>query len=81
MVELIEEERRVRVVADRHEEPVRFDLADSPVTVSRSRTPVTFVVPEHLLDALLSTNSIFSSARARSTMIGEARNSSRRWTR
>ena len=27
------------------------------------------------------TNSIFGLARARSTMIGEARNSSRRWTR
>ncbi len=53
----------------------------SPVTVSRSRTPVTLVSPSTSSTTLFSTSSILSFWRTRSTMIGEARNSSRRCTR
>ncbi len=42
---------------------------------------LTFASPMTSSTTLFSTNSIFSLERARSTMIGDARNSSRRWTR
>ncbi len=42
--------------------------------------PVTLPSPTTSSTTLLRRNSIFSLERARSTMIGEARNSSRRWT-
>ena len=41
VVEPVQEERRRRIVADRDEEAVGLELAVSPVTVSRSRTPAT----------------------------------------
>ena len=54
VVELVEEERGVRIVTDRDEEAVCLDLAASrPCTVSVSRTPVTFDVADHLVDDLV----------------------------
>ncbi len=52
----------------------------SSVLTSRSRTPLTEVSPSTSSTTAFVTNSILSFARARSSMICEARNSSRRWT-
>ena len=49
MVELVEEELGVRVVADRDEQPVGIELPVSSVSVERSRTPH-LAVAEHLVD-------------------------------
>ena len=82
VVEPVEEQLRRRVVADRDEEPVRRQSCVSPVSTLRSRTPVS--LPSSTPSTSSTTygvrNSIFSWARARSTMIGDARKSSRRWT-
>ena len=80
MVELVEEQLGVRVVADRHEHAVGGELALLAGDRVLRRTPVTLSSPTTASTTLFSTNSIFSFARARSTMIGEARNSSRLWT-
>jgi hypothetical protein len=52
----------------------------SPVTVSRSRRPVTDVSPSTSSTTALSTNRIFSLVLALVSMIFDARNSSRRCT-
>ena len=81
VVELVEEERRVRVVADRDEQAVRLELARlAGVEVAQADAGDTLRrrAPRRRLRRV--THSIFSLARARSTMICEARNSSRRWT-
>ena len=77
----VEEERGVRVVADRDEQAVRLEHALLSVIVSSSRTATTEGSPSTSTTTLFSTNSIFSFARARSAAMGDARNSSRRWTR
>src|SRR5690606_7471211 len=61
--------------------PVTAMWDSSPVTVFRNRTPVTFGSPSIAVTWVLVTKVIFSLARARSSMMREARNSSRRWIR
>ena len=80
VVELVDEELRVRVVADRDEERAGFDLLGlSGLGVAKPQA-ADRALAEHLVDPYGVLNSIFSWARARSTMICEARNSFRRWT-
>ena len=81
VVELVEEEARVRIVSDRDEESLRRDLLRLVGVDVADRTPVSRPSsPSTSSTTALVTNSIFGFARARSSMIGEARNSSRRWT-
>ncbi|CPU62860.1 Uncharacterised protein [Mycobacteroides abscessus] len=60
--------------------PVAGSSRSSPVTVSRSVTPSTFLSPSIPATSLFQANSIFGSLSARSAMIFDARSSSRRCT-
>jgi hypothetical protein len=80
VVELVEEERRVRIVADRDEEPVGLDSDVSPFTCCAGARRSTLPSPSTSSTTAFSTNSILSFCCARLTMICDARNSSRRWT-
>ncbi|BCO41142.1 hypothetical protein MINTM001_22810 [Mycobacterium paraintracellulare] len=60
--------------------PVTASVDSAPLTVSRNRNPVTVSAPSTASTALLVRKVILSLARARSNMIREARNSSRRCT-
>ncbi|COY30406.1 Uncharacterised protein [Mycobacterium tuberculosis] len=55
-------------------------MVSAPVLVSRTRKPVTVVSPSTATTVWLVRNRILSLLRARSSMILEARNSSRRCT-
>ena len=60
--------------------PVTSSVDVSPVTVSRITRPVTLFSPRTSTGAALVTNRIFAFALARSSMMRDARNSSRRCT-
>ena len=59
--------------------PVTGSSDSSPVTVLRNRMPLTLGSPSMAVTAVLVRMVILSLAWARSSMIREARNSSRRW--
>ncbi len=60
--------------------PLTASVRSSPVRVSRSLNPVTLPSPSTSTTSALVSQRIFASLRARSSMIREARNSSRRCT-